>query len=309
MQYVLRCSPSSSVSSCSRMRLPSFSVKLRTQPTWSLRSPPSIRLSATTSCQRSWLLKSRSTAQTRSIGASITVERTTRCSTRLSRPSAGPRGRPRPLGGQRPNASAAASSPREVALEGVEAALEDAVADRLDERPLAPFVAIELGAPFGEAPRAVGHGSELQRRDVVLDAHRAFEDLVDALVVVVREREQTLADSTAFPGVEVADAADAVARLAVLDPTVGDSRVPLRHAVEVADPRPHGVGTRVDDARDVDPDHALALLTPGCASSAAALPDRRSRRRRGAGCRGLRCRSRAAAGRRAVPARGSAAPS
>ena len=42
-----RCSCSSvseSVSSCSRMRLPSFSVKLRTQPTWSLRSSPSMRL-------------------------------------------------------------------------------------------------------------------------------------------------------------------------------------------------------------------------------------------------------------------------
>ncbi len=75
---------SESVSSCSRMRLPSLSVKLRTQPTWSLRSLPSMRLSATTSCHWSWLLKSRSTAQTRSIGASITVERTTCWSTPLS---------------------------------------------------------------------------------------------------------------------------------------------------------------------------------------------------------------------------------
>ena len=40
-------------------------------------SPPSIADSATAGCQRSWLLKSRSTAQTRSIGASMTVcERT-----------------------------------------------------------------------------------------------------------------------------------------------------------------------------------------------------------------------------------------
>src|SRR3954462_1811624 len=113
------------------MRLPSLSVKLRTQPTWSPRSSPSMRLSATTSCQRSWLLKSRSSAHTRSIGASITVERTTCCSKELS--------------------------PREVRLEGVEAALEDAVADRLDELLLARLDAVELRAPLGEAARAVGH--------------------------------------------------------------------------------------------------------------------------------------------------------
>ena len=59
------------------MWLPSLSVKLRTQPTWSDGSPPSIADSATIGCQAVWLLKSRSTAQTRSIGASITAERVT----------------------------------------------------------------------------------------------------------------------------------------------------------------------------------------------------------------------------------------
>src|SRR5678815_2958414 len=115
-------------------------MKLRTQPTWSLRSSPSMRLSATTSCQRSWLLKSRSTAQTRSIGASITVERTTCCNT--------------------------GSPPTEVALQRVEPALEHPLADQLDELALARLGAIELGAPFGEAARAVGHRRELERGDV-----------------------------------------------------------------------------------------------------------------------------------------------
>ncbi len=59
------------------MWLPSFSVKLRTQPTWSDRSPDSMALWSTTSCHWSWLLKSRMTAQTRSMGASMMVERTT----------------------------------------------------------------------------------------------------------------------------------------------------------------------------------------------------------------------------------------
>jgi hypothetical protein len=63
------------------MRLPSFRLKLRTQPTCDDASPPSMRLVSTTSCHWSWLLKSRSTAHTRSIGASMTVERTTFCST------------------------------------------------------------------------------------------------------------------------------------------------------------------------------------------------------------------------------------
>src|SRR6185295_3428744 len=162
-----------------------------------------MRLSATTSCHWWWLLKSRSTAQTRSIGASITVDRTTCCSTGLSS--------------------------REVRLEGVEAALEDALADRLDELALARFGAVEFGAPLGEAARAVGHRRELERRDVVLDPHRALEDLVDARVVVVGKREQALADHAAVLGVEVADAADPVARFAVLDPAVGDAGMPLRH--------------------------------------------------------------------------------
>src|SRR5688500_272519 len=65
------------------MRLPSRKLKSRTQPTWLDASPPSMRLASTTSCHWSWLLKSRSTAHTRSIGASITVERTTFCSMRL----------------------------------------------------------------------------------------------------------------------------------------------------------------------------------------------------------------------------------
>ena len=59
------------------MWLPSLSVKLRTQPTWSEGSSFSIADSATTGCQAVWLLKSRSTAQTRSIGASMTADRLT----------------------------------------------------------------------------------------------------------------------------------------------------------------------------------------------------------------------------------------
>ena len=60
------------------MWLPSLRKKLRTQPTWSAGSLRSMRDSPTAGCQALWLLKSRSTAQTRSIGASMTAERLTR---------------------------------------------------------------------------------------------------------------------------------------------------------------------------------------------------------------------------------------
>src|SRR5688572_30217110 len=60
------------------MWLPSFSVKFRTQPTWSDGSSFSIVDCAMAGCQAIWLLKSRRIAQTRSIGASMMAERTTR---------------------------------------------------------------------------------------------------------------------------------------------------------------------------------------------------------------------------------------
>src|SRR5262245_53367033 len=114
------------------MRLPSLSVKLRTQPTWSLRSPPSMRLCSTASCHWSWLLKSRSTAHTRSIGASITVERTTRCSI----------------------ARSCDLSRAEMPLQGIEAGLEHAVADGLGQLALALRRTVELGAPFRKGAHA-----------------------------------------------------------------------------------------------------------------------------------------------------------
>src|SRR4051794_37857461 len=150
------------------MRLPSASVKLRTQPTWSLRSPPSMRLASTASCHWSWLLKSRSTAQTRSMGASMMVERTTFCSMGAAASGAvNDSARPRRWRFHRFSA--------QIALQGVEAGLEHALADRPHELALAAGGAFELRAPLREAACAVGDRRELQRRDVLLHAHRALE--------------------------------------------------------------------------------------------------------------------------------------
>src|SRR5579883_2478520 len=136
---------SESAKSCSRIWAPSLRWKLRTQPTWSAASPPSIKESAIAGCQASWLLKSRSTAQTRSIGASMMADRITRC-----------------IG----------SALTEIALQRVEPGLENALTDILGELALLARRRIELRPPFRESPMAVGYGREFERRHIVLHAHR-----------------------------------------------------------------------------------------------------------------------------------------
>src|SRR5262245_12984959 len=213
------------------MWLPSLSVKSRTQPTWSDASSRSIAEGPTAGCQAEWLLKSRSTAHTRSIGASITADRRTRIigSGRLS---------------------------DDDLLQRVECRLEDALADLVGKRRLALGGAVELGPPFGKGPAAVRDRRELERGDVVLDPHRRLEDRVRTLVVVVRERQQALADHAAVTQPEIAHAPDAVSGLTLLDAGFDHERRPAWQAVEVAHLGPDGIGGRLDDARGVDLDHS-----------------------------------------------------
>src|SRR5262245_29132597 len=172
------------------MWLPSLSVKSRTQPTWSAASPRSISEGPTAGCQAEWLLKSRSTAQTRSIGASMTAERRTRI----------------------------IALPGDDLLQRVEGRLEHLLADLLGEGGFPVGGAVELGPPLGEGAAAVRDGGQLEGGDVILDLHGGFQDRVAALVVVVREGQQALADHAAVPQPEVAHAPDAVRRLVLLDP-------------------------------------------------------------------------------------------
>src|SRR5436305_6395192 len=106
----------------------------------------SIVLVATAGCQLSWPLKSRSTFQTAAVGASRMVL-LTMCGTMLA---------------------------SEHALERVEAALEHAAADGIDQFGFALGRAVELGRPFQEGLVAVGNRRQAQGRNVVLDAHRRF---------------------------------------------------------------------------------------------------------------------------------------
>ena len=132
------------------MRLPSFSVKLRTQPTWSLRSPPSMRLVVDDVVP---LVVAVEVAQHRPDALDRRVDHG---------------GADDVLQHARAGSDLDASTRSEMALQRVEAALEHAAADRLAQLLLAPSRALELGAPFGEAARAVGHRRELQRGDVVV---------------------------------------------------------------------------------------------------------------------------------------------
>src|SRR5206468_3802652 len=120
----------------------SLRVKSRTQPTWSGASPRSIAEGPTAGCQAEWLLKSRSTAQTRSIGASITADRRTRITTRRPR-------EPSRL-------------PRDDLFQRVEAGLEHVLADLLGQRPLALGGAVELRPPLGEGTVALGDGGQFE---------------------------------------------------------------------------------------------------------------------------------------------------
>src|SRR3981189_1201791 len=210
------------------MWAPSRRRKLRTQPPWSDASPFSMWDSVTAGCQRSWLLKSRNTSHTRSIGASMTAERVTR---RMASPVP------------------------QITLEGGEAGLEDALADRVRQLALLARRRIELGRPLGKSTVAVGDRRQFEGGDVIVDAHRRFEDRVGALVVVVRQAEKLLANGAAVAQPEIADAADAVRRPIAFDPRLGDRRVPFRQTVEVADMGPDGVRRGVDHARRVDLDH------------------------------------------------------
>src|SRR6266849_1828647 len=194
----------------------------------------SIVLVATAGCQRSWPLKSRSTFQTTPVGASRIVL-LTMCGT---------------------------DSASEHALERIEAALKHAGSDRVDQFSLALRRTVEFGRPFQEGLFTVGHRRQTQCRDVVLDAHRRFENRIGAEHVVVGEAEQLFANAVAVAQREIAHATDFVRGFSALDAALGDRRMPVGQAVEVAYPCPDPIVADIDDGRNIDTSHGApsALL-------------------------------------------------
>src|SRR5262249_52425539 len=156
------CSRSESVSSRSRSSEPSRRKKRRTQPSLSALCPRSIALLATAGCQRSWPLKSRSRSHTRSVGASITVDRTMRIT----------------------------ASSSELPLERIEAALEDAAPDVRHQLGFAFRRTVEFRGPLDKGAVAVSDRREPQGRHIVVNPHRRFEDRIGTEQVEVGKAEQ-----------------------------------------------------------------------------------------------------------------------
>src|SRR6267143_1565954 len=123
-------------------------------------------------------------------------------------------------------------------------------------------MAVEIGRPFQEGLFTVGHRRQTQCRDVVLDAHRRFENRIGAEHVVVREAEQLFANAVAVAQREIAHATDFVCGFSALDAALGDRRMPVGQAIEVAYPCPDPIVADIDDGRNIDTSHGApsALL-------------------------------------------------
>src|SRR5258707_2877051 len=117
---------------------------------------------------------------------------------------------------------------------------------------------VEFGRPFHEGLVAVGDGDEPQRRHVIFNAHRAFENRIGAGHFIVRQRQQTLADPPAVFQPEVTDASDLVGREVLFDPAFGDETCPIRQTVKIANDRPDGTWLRGNDPGNIDLRHLLA---------------------------------------------------
>src|SRR5689334_744900 len=140
-----------------------------------------MRLVATIGWYWSCALKSRTTAQSRSTGASMIVLRTT-----------------------------FGISASEGTFERIKAALEHASADIGNQFAFLVGRAIEIGRPLDEGPVMIGDRGEPQGRHVVAEWHGRVEDRIGAEHVEVREAEQLLAQPVAVSKREIADAAHLV---------------------------------------------------------------------------------------------------
>src|ERR1700679_20073 len=143
-------------------------------------------------------------------------------------------------------------------FQGVKTTLEYAPANIGDELAFALGRAVEFRRPFDEGPFRIRHRRQTQRRDIVLDAHRRFQDRIGAEHVVVGEAEQLFPDTVAVVQAEVANAADLVRGFSAFDAALGDRRVPIRHAVEVAHAGPDPIAAAVDYAGNKNPRHGLS---------------------------------------------------
>ena len=106
-----------------------------------------------------------------------------------------------------------------------------------------------------EGPVPVGDALQRHRSDVAPQRHRGVEDAIGRDEILIRERQQLLADLGAVAELEVAHAAHVVRRFAVLDVRFGDGGMPGVVAVEVPQDRPDALHRCVYHRGAGDPEH------------------------------------------------------
>ena len=96
----------------------------------------------------------------------------------------------------------------------------------------------------------------------VFEIESVVPDLIDGQAIKVGLTDLELQNDHEWPRQQhdICSATKAWDRQLKVDAAVGNQRMPLRQAVEVADARPHVVGAGLDDAGDVDLHHPSFLL-------------------------------------------------
>src|SRR5260370_26193571 len=146
----------------------------------------------------------------------------------------------------------------ELRLERAEASRKDIAADRLDEPVLLFRRRVELGGPLREGVIEVRYRDQAKGRNIVLDAHLAFQNRILERHFVVRERQQALANAAAVLEEELADAADLVGRSVLFNAALRHEWRPIRQGIEVANDHPDRARRCGHDGRAVHLHHAYA---------------------------------------------------
>ncbi len=117
----------------------------------------------------------------------------------------------------------------------------------------------EGNPPFHEAGIVAGHRAQPHARDVIPERRLRLQNAIAEASPCIGKKQKLLANARTVLKPKAADAADLIARFAVLDRARRDSRMPSVMAVEVSQNRPHRLDRRADHraAADIDPRQRL----------------------------------------------------
>ena len=135
--------------------------------------------------------------------------------------------------------------------------------DLLSHEALEPHAVLrgrfEGSPPFHEAGIVAGHRTQPHARDVISERRLRLQNAIAEASLCIGKKQKLLANARTVLKPKVADAADLIARFAVLDRARRDGRMPSVMAVEVSQNRPHRLDRRADHraAADIDPRQRL----------------------------------------------------